>query len=38
MEDGKVAVGIFVHTHFGLDVVVAMAAYRDLKRASFSRQ
>ena len=31
MEDGKVAVGIFVHTHFGLDVVVAMAACRDLQ-------
>ena len=31
MEDGKVAVGIFVHTHVGLDVVVAMAACRDLQ-------
>ena len=31
MEDGKLAVGIFVHPHFGLDVVVAMAACRDLQ-------
>ena len=33
VEDGQVAVGIFVHPDLRLDVVVAVAIGRDLQRA-----
>ena len=31
VEDGQPAVGVFVHAHLGLDVVVAVAVGRDLQ-------